>query len=267
MDSPGFPEGTLRLEGVARPEGVVRPLGVMRPWVAGPSTTGVRLVTSTTGGESAVEGVVGATASVVPPEGTYIGTVEIGFPKACGAETSGGGETGGALVMGGTTLIGLCGLGRITGGEGLPEAGSACGLVAAGAGACGCGCAWVVAGLAMVMFRVLLALAVVAGAGAVAGALPGAGAGPRDGVEAGMVVVTAGTGAVGLLGWAGAEGATGWAGEVVEGAADLVVAGFRGTVMEDVTTVGADGRVFTTTAPVDLGVSVKQQFTFFFKSN
>ena len=166
--------------------------------------------------------------------GAYIGTVDIGFPIACGAETSGGGDTG-VLVMGGTTLIGLCGLGRTTGGASLVTVGAF---------------GWVLAvvGLAMVMFRVLLALA---GVG-----VPGAGAGAGDGVEAGTVTV--GTGAVGLLGWPVAEGAAGCAGGALDGAMVLVVAGFRGTVMEDVTTVGADGSVFTTTAPEDLGDSVKK---------
>lgn len=41
---------------------------------------------------------------------------EMGLPRGGDSETSGGGETGGDWVMGGTTLTGLSGLGSTLGG-------------------------------------------------------------------------------------------------------------------------------------------------------
>lgn len=91
---------------------MIRPDGVL--WLSPPCPTGVRLDTSTTGGETTgvaagmlvagveADGEGGVTRVVAA--GTYIGTDEIGFPM-----TGAGGGTGegGVLVMGGTTLTGL----------------------------------------------------------------------------------------------------------------------------------------------------------------
>lgn len=134
--------------GVARPDGVTLPLGVALLGVALPSPTGVRLVTNTTGGVRAGDGVLGVTGvtGAIVVAGMYIGTEEMGLPRAGGGETNGGGDTGGACAMGGTTLIGVCGLGRTTGGEGLDEIGRI-------------GADGVVAGLDIVILRVVLALA------------------------------------------------------------------------------------------------------------
>lgn len=111
--------------GVARPDGVALPLGVILLGVALPSPTGVRLVTNTTGGDKAGEGVLGVTGvtGAVVVAGTYMGTEEMGLPRVDGGETNGGGDTGAVCDMGGTTLIGVCGLGRTTGGEGLDGTG------------------------------------------------------------------------------------------------------------------------------------------------
>lgn len=134
--------------GVTRPDGVTLPLGVILLEVALPSPTGVRLVTNTTGGDRAGEGVVGVTGvtGAVVVAGTYMGTEEIGLPRVGGGETNGGGDTGGVCAMGGTTLIGVCGLGRTTGGVGLDGLGK----MGADGG---------VAGLDIVILRVVLALA------------------------------------------------------------------------------------------------------------
>lgn len=88
--------------------------------------------------------VTGVTGAVVVA-GTYMGTEEMGLPRVVGGESNGGGDTGGVCAMGGTTLIGVCGLGRTTGGEGLD------GIGAIGADG-------VVAGLDIVILRVILAL-------------------------------------------------------------------------------------------------------------
>lgn len=108
-----------------RPDGVALPLGVTRLGVAVPSPTGLKLVTSTTGGDktgAAVFGVAGVTCAAVVA-GTYIGTDEMGLPMVGGGDTNGGGDTGGVLAGGGTTLTGLRGLGRTTGGAGLAGGG------------------------------------------------------------------------------------------------------------------------------------------------
>lgn len=78
-------------------------------------------------------------------EGTYIGTEAMGLPRVEGGETNGGGDTGGVCVKGGTTLIGVCGLGRTTGGEDLDETERM-------------GADGVVAGLDILILRVVLAL-------------------------------------------------------------------------------------------------------------
>lgn len=134
--------------GVTRPDGVTLPLGIILLGVAVPSPTGVRLVTNTTGGDREGEGVLGVTGvtGAVVVAGTYMGTEEIGLPIWDVGETNGGGETGGVFAMGGTTLIGVCGLGRITGGEGLDGVGRM-------------GADGLVAGLDIVILRVVLALA------------------------------------------------------------------------------------------------------------
>lgn len=121
VESPGFPKGVLRPVGVMRPDGVALPLGVTRLGVAVPSPTGLKLVTNTTGGDrvgAVVFGAAGVTSAAVVA-GTYMGTDEMGLPMAGGGDTSGGGDTGGVRAGGGTTLTGLRGLGRTTGGEGL----------------------------------------------------------------------------------------------------------------------------------------------------
>lgn len=121
VDSPGFPKGVLRPVGVMRPDEVARPLGVKRLGVAVPSPKGLKLVTNTTGGDrtgAVVFRVAGVTCAAVVA-GTYIGTDEMGLPMVGGGDTNGGGDTGGVQAGGGTTLTGLRGLGRTTGGEGL----------------------------------------------------------------------------------------------------------------------------------------------------
>lgn len=133
---------------MTRPDGVTLPLGVTLLGVALPSPTGVRLVTNTTGGDRAGEGVLGVTGvtGAVVVAGTYMGTEEMGLPREGGGETNGGGDTGGVFAMGGTTLTGVCGLGRTTGGDGLDVPGRT-------------GADVVVAGLDIVILRVVLALA------------------------------------------------------------------------------------------------------------
>lgn len=86
-----------------RPEGVALPLGVIRLGVPVPSPTGLRLVTNTTGGDRAGEGVFGVTGVTgvtgvgveLVVAGTYMGTEEIGLPITGGGDTRGGGDTGG----------------------------------------------------------------------------------------------------------------------------------------------------------------------------
>lgn len=97
VKSPGFPIGVLRPVGVMRPDGVARPLGVIRLGVPVPSPTGLRLVTNTTGGDRAGEGVFGMTGvtCAVVAAGAYIGNEEIGLPIAGGGDSSGGGDIGG----------------------------------------------------------------------------------------------------------------------------------------------------------------------------
>lgn len=111
--SPGFPSGVLRPEGVIRPDGVILPDGVLR--LSPPCNTGVKLCTTTTGGEmvtGVTEGVGVAGVEVVweggvaraVAVGTYIGTDEIGFPMI-GAD--GGTGEGGLLVVGVAVCTGL----------------------------------------------------------------------------------------------------------------------------------------------------------------
>lgn len=98
---------------MARPDGVTRPDGVLR--LSPACSTGVKLCTTTTGGETvtgATEGVVvvgveldsegGVTRMVAA--GTYMGTDEIGFPMT---RAGGGTGEGGLLVMVGTAFTGL----------------------------------------------------------------------------------------------------------------------------------------------------------------
>lgn len=229
--------------GVARPDGPALSLGVILLGVPVPSPTGLRLVTSTTGGDRAREGtlwVTGLTRAVVVA-GTYMGKEEMGLPMEGGGETSGGGETGGVWATVETTFTGLCGFGRMTGGESL--VGTGCTGVAAGAGV----------GLATVILRVVLALAGVK-------ILEGDSETSRwvgdeyEGVVAG-VGTAVDTGA--CAGWAGGAGlaggaAAGWAGAAGEEGVGLLPAGFiGGTVIVEVTREGpdTDGTVLTTTAP------------------
>lgn len=90
-------------------------------------------------------GVTGVAGDVVVA-GTYIGTEEMGLPRVGGGETNGGGDNGGVCVIGGTTLIGVCGLGRTTGGDDLDEIGIM-------------GADEVVAGFDILILRVVLAFA------------------------------------------------------------------------------------------------------------
>lgn len=89
--------------------------GVPLVGVLAPSPMGLRLEAWSTCGEKVTE--VGATRAVTVVAGTYVGTeASAGLVGVDGGVTrGGGGDIGGAWVIGDTTFTGLWGLGRTKG--------------------------------------------------------------------------------------------------------------------------------------------------------